>query len=148
MSTQPEIFFPDANKGFYCNCCGSYVKIYRRSFNCNMALALIALYRYTKGEYVKVEKFLTEHGYQRCGDFSYLRHYGFIEAKKEKREDNSSRNGFYRITGIGRLFVEAKEKAKEKFLIQNNKLLGFDGNEINIYEALGKKFDYQKLMEA
>ena len=146
MSTQPEIGFPDVGAGFYCSCCGSYVKLYKRSFNSNMALALIALYRHTKGEFVKVEKFLTEHGYQRCGDFSYLRHYGFIEAKKEKREDNSPRNGFYRLTGIGCLFVENKNTVKEKFLIQNNKLLGFEGREINIYEALGNKFDYSSLM--
>jgi hypothetical protein len=148
MSTyaQTDLSFPDATKGFFCSCCGGYVKIYRRSFNSNMALCLIALYRNTNGEFVKVENFLTKHGYQRCGDFSYLRHYGFIEAQKSKREDNSPRNGFYRLTGLGRLFVEAKEKAKEKFLIQNNKLLGFEGEEINIYQALGNKFDYNQLM--
>ena len=120
MLQQLEVSFPDASKGYYCPCCDSYVKIYKRSLNSNMAICLIALYRHTKGEFVKVESFLSQHGYQRCGDFSYLRHYGFIEARKEQREDNSPRNGFYRITGIGRLFVEGKEVAKEKFLIQNN----------------------------
>ena len=150
MSTysQSNFSFPDASKGYFCSCCGSYVKLYKRSFNSNMALCLIALYRHTKGEFVKVEKFLSDNGYQRCGDFSYLRHYGFIEAKKEKREDSSPKNGFYRITGIGRLFVEGKEKAKEKFLIQNNKLLGFEGKDLNIYEALGNKFNYDELMKS
>lgn len=143
---QTEIVFPNPVKGFYCSCCGGYVKIYRRSFNSNMALCLIALYRNQKNEFVKVEDYLIKNGYQRCGDFSYLRHYGFIEALKEKREDNSPRNGFYRITGLGRLFVEGKGTAKEKFLIQNNKLLGFEGDEIDIMDALGTKFDYEKLM--
>jgi hypothetical protein len=146
MPNQLEVAFPDANKGYFCQCCGSYVKLYRRTFNCNMALALIALYRHTKGEFVKVEDFLTKHNYQRCGDFSYLRHYGFIEPLKEKREDSSQRNGFYRITGIGRLFCEGKEVAKEKFLIQNNKLLGFEGEDITIIDALGTKFNYSILM--
>lgn len=144
---QSEITYPDPIKGFYCACCGGYVKIYRRSFNSNMGLSLIALYRHTKGEFVKVEDFLTKNGYQRCGDFSYLRHYGLIEALKEKREDNSPRNGFYRITGLGRLFVEGKELVKEKFLIQNNKLLGFEGEEINIIDALSNKFNYNDLMK-
>jgi hypothetical protein len=145
---QTELRFPDVNKGFTCNCCGSFVKIYKRRMNSNMALCLIALYRNQKNEFVKVEDYLIKNGYQRCGDFSYLRHYGFIEALKEKREDNSPRNGFYRITGLGRLFVEGKELAKEKFLIQNNKLLGFEGEDINIIDALGNKFNYNDLMRS
>lgn len=143
---QLTMTFPDAAKGYYCSCCGGYVKTYRRSMNSNMAISLIALYRHTKGEFVKVEDFLIKNGYSRCGDFSYLRHYGFIEAFKGVRSDGSTKNGFYRITGVGRLFVEGKETTKEKFLIQNNKLLGFDGKDITIHDALGIKFDYNQLM--
>lgn len=151
MSSQLSLLYELSAKqrdGYTCQCCGSYIKLYRRSFNSNMSVALLALYKHTNGEFVKVEKFLSEHGYQRCGDFSYLRHYGLIEALKEKREDNSSRNGFYRITAIGRLFCEGKILVKEKFLIQNNKILGFEGREISIIEALGNKFSYTELMSA
>lgn len=146
MSTQSSISFPDARKGYRCSSCGGYVKEYCRSFNSNMAIALIALYKHTKGEYVHLEKFLAENGYQRCGDASYNRFYGLLEPFKGKREDNSPRNGYYRITGMGRMFVENKTKVFSKFKIQHNAFQGFEGKEISIHEALGEKFSYEKLM--
>ncbi len=134
------------SKGYVCSCCGSYVKMYCRSLNCNMAIACIALYRYSKGEYVHVEKFLSKHGYQRCGDFSYLRFYNFIEKKAGKREDGSTRTGLYRLTGLGVMWVEGKITAKSKFKILNNQFKGFEGKDITIQEALGVKFRYDELM--
>lgn len=146
MQTQP-LSFPDARKGFSCPCCGQYVKQYRRSFNSNMALCLLAMYKHSKGEYVHVEKLLNDNGYQRCGDFSYMRFYGLIQPLKEKREDGSPRNGYYRITAMGTMFVEGKHKVQKHFLIKNNKFEGFEGEEINIRQALTEKFDYEKLMK-
>ena len=130
---------PDANQnydaGFYCNHCGSYNKRYRRKLNSNMAAALIQLYKNPGGDFVHLENFLASKGLKRCGDASYLRFYNFIEKKKDKRADGSSRNGFYRITGLGCLFVEKKITAKETFLILHNRLEGFEGKEIYIDEV-------------
>lgn len=148
MAQQLNITFQNIDKGYCCPQCGSFVKRYKRKFNSNMAIALIALYKYSEDKFVKVEDFLLNNGYQRCGDFSYLRFYNFIEALKEKRKDGSNRNGYYRLTSLGTMFVEKKIKAKEKFLIMNNKLEGFDGEEISIQQALGNKFDYNELMGA
>jgi hypothetical protein len=137
----------DYSKGFKCEHCGSYVKEYRRSLNSNMAVAMLALYLNGKeNSFIKVEEFLIKNGYPRCGDFSYLRFYGFLEPLKEKREDGSSRNGYYRLTAIGRLFVEGKVLAFEKFKILHNTFTGFEGNEISIKQALKEKFDYDALM--
>lgn len=136
----------DYQKGFKCSECGSFVKEYIRSLNCNMSLALIALYKHSKNEFVKVEEFLLKHGYQRCGDFSYARFYGFLEPLKENRLDGSKRNGFYRLTAYGRLFVEGKEKVPAKFKILHNTLTGFEGDNISIQQSLGEKFNYNQLM--
>ena len=38
-------------------------------------------------------------------------------------------------------------KVKERFLTFNNNCQGFEGNEIGIVDALGKKFNYAQLME-
>lgn len=143
---QAELNILDKDKGYFCSCCGLFVKRYRRSLNCNMALALCVLYREGIIDFVHLENLMTSKGYKRCGDASYLIHWRFLERLKVKREDGSSRNGKYRITSFGLLFVENKITAKEYALIFNNKLEGLGGKEINIYEALGKKFSYNQLM--
>ena len=136
----------DYDKGFICDCCGAYCKRYTRSFNGNMAMALVLLYKFNMNGFVKVEDFLIKNGQKRCGDFSYLVHYRFLEKQSGKRDDGSKRNGYYRLTALGIMFVEGKIKASEKFLILNNKFEGFAGEEIDIRKALGKKFNFDELM--
>lgn len=141
---QTNITFPDREKGFTCPCCSQYVRLYKRSFNSNMGLALTFLYK--SNGFVHLEDEMAKNGYKRCGDASYLVWYGFVEKLPLKREDNSKRNGYYKITGRGIMFMEGKITAKEKFLMYNNKCEGFDGKDITIQEALGTKFSFQKLM--
>lgn len=148
MTVQNQIAFPDTDKGYCCPHCGSFVKTYHRSFNSNMAVALIVLYHNRLLGFVHLENLLSERGYKRCGDASYLKHYGLIEALSEDRSDGSSRNGKYKITGRGILFIEKKLTVKAKFLMKQNKCLGFEGNDVNILDVLGEKFDYSKLMES
>jgi len=138
---------PDADKGYTCPHCGQYCKRYYRHFNSNMAIALIVLYRNLDKGFVHLENLMKEAGYKRCGDASYLRHYRLIEKKEGKREDGSPRNGMYKITSAGIMFVEGKTKVKKKYIIYNNKHEGFEGDEITIQDALGKKFDYRQLMD-
>lgn len=137
---------PDYDKGFVCEHCGGFCKRYTRSFNANMAMALILLYKSGMKEFVKVEDFLIKKGHKRCGDFSYLIHYEFLEKQKGDRKDGSPRNGFYKITDRGIKFVELKLTAPEKFMILNNKLEGFVGDNVNIKQVLKTKFDYNELM--
>lgn len=146
MPLQQIDLFLDYDNGFYCKHCGAYNKRYKRKFNSNMAVALIALYKNLGGDYVHLESFLASKGLKRCGDASYLRFYNFLEKKEGKRDDGSNRNGFYRITGLGCMFVEGKITAKETFLILHNRLEGFEGKEITIQDALGTKFNYSELM--
>lgn len=148
MTAQPTLNFPDVRKGYSCPCCGSFVKMYTRHFNSNMAVAVIFLYKNMAKGFIHLENAMIEAGYKRCGDASYLRHYQLIEPLNEERADGSKRNGHYQITGRGIMFVENKLMVQEKFLILNNKLHGFEGKGITIIDALGKKFNYQELMEA
>lgn len=148
LKKQARNLFPQsADEGYTCECCGMFIKRYFRSFNSNMALALIALYKNKEKGYVHVENTLAEMGYKRCGDASYLQHYKFITSFPEKREDGSNRNGYYKITDIGILFVENKSTAPEKFIMFKGKHEGFEGEQINILKALNKKFNYNELME-
>lgn len=135
-----------SNKGYVCECCGSFVKEYTRSFNCNMALLLVRLYKHGKIGYVHIEKFLAENGYSRCGDFSYLVHYKLLQKLNEDRPDGSSRNGYYKLTGTAIMFLEGKLTVSAKFKMFNGKFMGFEGEQINIQTALGKRFSYAELM--
>lgn len=138
----------DKDKGYICPCCGLFVKRYKRPFNCNMALLLIYLYKSGERGWVHVEKFLLERKLPRCGDFPKLCLWKFLEKKHEDRDDGSSRNGYYRLTGQALMFVEGKSTAREYAYIFNNKFEGFAGGEITIREALGKRFNYEELMSS
>lgn len=143
---QSTLEFPDADKGYCCKICGSFIKAYHRSFNSNMALALLVLYKSGITDYVHLENLLLDNGYKRCGDFTYLIHYRLIERLKEKREDGSKKNGMYKITSLGIMFIESKGSVKSKFIIQNNKLLGFEGADVYIKDVISKKFNFNELM--
>lgn len=146
IAIQNSIDFPDADKGYYCSCCGSFLKRYRRKLNANMACTMIALYRKKKFGFVRVEEFMRVNGYQRSGDFPYLVHWGLLEKMPGKREDGSVRTGFYKLTDKGRQFVLHQITVQQTLIIYNGKCEGFEGKEIAIDEALGKKFDYRELM--
>lgn len=143
---QPKLFELDKRKGYKCECCGLYVREYVRTFNCNMGLALVLLMKTNTLTFVHLENFMQQHGYKRCGDASYLVHYGFFEKLNEKRKDNSPRNGYYRITGRGLAFASNKITAQGRFIIFNNECNGFEGKDVNIKDVLGKKFNYEQLM--
>jgi len=146
QTTIYDVISEKESSGYVCGCCGSYVKMYTRNINCNMSLLLIRLYKHGKTDFTHIEKFLSENGYSRCGDFSYLVLYGLLEKKIADREDGSSRNGFYKITGRGIMFVEGKLTVAAKFKMLNGKFMGFEGEQIDIKTALGRKFDYSELM--
>ena len=134
------------DKGFTCDCCGSFCKRYFRKMNCNMAMTMIALFRKKKFGFVRVEEFLRVNGYPRSGDFPYLVHYGMLEKMSGERADGSKKNGFYKLTDKGRQFVLEQIKVPQTFIIYNGKCEGFEGKEIGIVDALGKHFDYRELM--
>lgn len=120
---------------------------YRRSMNSNMAIALICLLKSNEFDYVHMEELLRLNGYKRCGDFSYLVHYRFLEKLKEKRDDGSSKNGKYKITSAGIMFAEGKTTCKSTFIMEEGVFKGFDGKDITIKDALGEKFNYDQLMQ-
>ena len=143
---QIALFTQNKREGYTCGCCGQFVKQYSRHFNSNMGLAILMLYKHKDKGFVHIENLMVENGYKRCGDASYLRHYNLIEPYKAKREDGSNRNGYYHITSAGILFAENKIKVKERFLTFNNNCQGFEGADIGIVDALGKKFNYAHIM--
>jgi len=143
---QATVTFPDADKGYNCPCCGQLCKRYFRKLNANMAVTVIAMFIKKKFGFIRVEEFLRVNGYQRSGDFPYLVHWGILEKMQGKRGDGSSRTGFYKLTDKGRQFVQGNITVPQTLIFYNGKCEGFEGDEITIQQALGKRFDYRELM--
>ncbi|HLA59029.1 MAG TPA: hypothetical protein VK622_09725 [Puia sp.] len=143
---QTAMNFPNPDKGYTCECCGAFHKRYYRRLNANMAMALLAVYHYGGDKFVHVEKLMKEKGLPRSGDFPYLCHWKLLEKKVADREDGSSRNGFYKITDYGKLFVRSEITVQQTLIYYKGKAEGFEGKEISIADAIGKKFDFRELL--
>lgn len=134
-------------KGFKCPHCNQFVKLYVRKLNSSMALVLLLLWKSGKTDFIHVEDYLKSINRANLrADFHKLVFWSLLERKKELREDNSPRNGFYKLTGRGIAFAENKLTVPAAVKIYNNHAEGFEGMEINIVEALGEKFNYAELM--
>jgi hypothetical protein len=150
-----------AEQGIECPCCGQFVKLYRRKFNCAMARVLLSIYRWTEkklaetsdfgAEWLHVPGHLLKHKLPRS-DEAKMTLWGLLESMQGERQDGSRRNGYYRITDLGKRFARNEVRLPKYVWIYNQRPFGFsDGkvrpNEtISIIEALGESFDYRELM--
>lgn len=146
FSAARERYIKDASKGHKCECCGQYVKTYKRTINTSMAQVLRLINKSAKRDFFHVENWLKEIGRPELrADFHKLRFWNLLEKKVEDREDGSSRNGFYKITGRGLMFANGQMDVHKYAIVYNNEFLGFEGGMINIKDVL--KFSYKELME-
>jgi len=131
-----------------CPCCTQVAKVYKRKISSSSAYALIILSKKkVKGEF-HLERTLVELDLLKLvrSDFPKLRYWGLIGTIESKREDGSSRNGFYRITEAGRLFIENKITLPKYMHVYNNKAFKSSGERITILDCLGEKFNYNEII--
>jgi len=137
-------------QGAECPCCKQYVKLYKRKLNSFMAYALLLIDRYFRQpdakEWLHVPSYLVE---QNATDreCAKLRYWGLIEEMPEGREDGSPHAGFYKITDLGKQFVARTIRVPMYIHLYNGSIVRRpDAETIDIYEALGEKFNYNELM--
>lgn len=140
------------DNGAVCPCCNQYVKLYKRKLNSFMAYALILIDRYFRQaeaeEWLHVPSYLIE---QNAPDreCAKLRYWGLIEECPADRPDGSPHAGFYKITELGKSFVNRKVRVPRYIYLYNKEpVKRKDDDTIDIYEALGEKFSYNELMQA
>ena len=118
-----------------------------------MALALVLIYQHFKlnphhtwlhvaAFLVKVKRDSTIAG----GDVVKLRYWGLLERAKGERSDGSDRVGRYRITEVGRQFVEGKIAVPKYVYLYNQRLFRLSEEMTTVQQALGSKFNYGALM--
>lgn len=132
--------------GVPCPCCKQFVKLYKRKLNSSMARTLINLYRASDGlqSWHHHTDFRTE-----SNDYPYLKIWELIEEKEHDPEDTTKKNsGYWRLTSKGIDFVQDEGTVKSHIRTYNSKFYGFAGKQVNIRECLGKKFNYEELMNS
>ena len=143
----------DLRKGTTCICCRQPVKQYSRPLTSSMAMALIIIYNTSQSEYIHLEETFKDMDIPSSirGDVPKLRFWNLIEPKiGTGKEDGNPNNGYYRITEIGRRFVENKASVSSHVLLYNNTMYGYPEGckEINIVQALKNKFNYEEIVKA
>ena len=133
-------------KGAHCPCCDQFVKVYRRSINRTMARQLIFSSNEFGDEWFHARDVVL--GQASAGDYSKLRFWGLIEKKPHEEGYNGKKSsGYWRVTPNGHKFARFELTLPQYALVYNNNVLEFEGDQVNIVECLGDRFDYNKLME-
>lgn len=139
--------------GVNCPCCGKYVRQYERKINSGMILFLIGLYRLTKPYFGRDEIYFDNKEIlmkmnltARSLDYSILKHFKLI--KDDYNDDESKRkSGIWRLTNLGRKFVEGNVRLKKYAVIFNGKFIEYKGDFVSIKDCLGSKFNYSELLK-
>lgn len=149
-----------SEEGTVCPACEQFVKLYKRKLYSTMALALVRVYKYftspNASEWLHLPKYLastTDAWRFAGGDEAKLVYWGFLEALGGAREDDSRRNGFYKITENGVKFIKGEIVVPKYTYIYNQDVWGqsdgtfFPREMTDIHEAFGSRFSYRDLME-
>lgn len=138
------------SKGTHCPCCKKFVKVYHRKFNSGMAITMIYTYPWFRShplEWLTIGKFLIREHDLWPSDYGKLIWWGLLEKKAERKNDAKS-GGKYRMTDRGFAFVQGRHRVRSHVYEYMSEVQSFDGDEIDIRSALGRKFDYGELMQA
>ena len=144
-------------QGVQCPCCGKLAKVYKRKLNATMAYALVRIYMYFKANpsepWLHVPEFLVRVKGDSTiagGDVAKLRYWGLLDAKsdlsRDQLPDGAERMGYYRLTDLGKRFVEGNIAVPRCVYLYNQLLLRTSDDLATIREALGSRYNYDKLL--
>lgn len=138
-----------AREGTTCVICQQSVKVYRRPMTSATVRLMIAMYREVGTGWVQVPELLRRRlpDVATQGGYATLAHWwGLIEPEIETRRDDGGRVGFWRVTPLGQAFLTRGQRVQRYALIYNSRLLGYDGEAVDVQTVLGSKFDLGELM--
>lgn len=148
-----EQFFDDAHSrdGGICPCCDRFGKVYVRKFNKGMAVNLIYLYRYHCNHpgrgFVHLPSTAPRY-ILKDNQVGKLVFWGMAIPEPNEDDPTKNKTGCWRITDRGIEFVEGRIRVWSHVVEYNHNALRFQGrSDLSISDALGRRFDYQELME-
>jgi hypothetical protein len=136
--------------GETCPCCNRYTQMYSRSITSSMVYALVLMYNRDKdfpGQYFHVEEYLKNMDWIPSsvrGDFPKMRFWDLIRPKEGGKEDGNPNTGYYKITELGKTFVEGNIELPSNVNIYNNRFFGFDkeSKNVSVHDCIKNKFSY------
>lgn len=140
----------DAGHPGICPCCDHRVQFYRRKFHRTMALDVIWLEyqrRRHGDEFVRVKhrKLFGREYAADTSDLGKLKHWGLAEPMPNE-DPTKKTSGYWRITKRGTQLMRGEIKVRQYAVIYLDRLYRYEGPEVSISSALGKRFDYSELM--
>ncbi len=129
--------------GAHCPACGQFTKVYKRSINGEMATTLILAWRKHQLDWFHLPTLLG----RGSGDTAKLRYWGLLEHDPTPRDDGGQ-GGSWRVTNLGERFIHGRLLVDKYAHVFDSECLGFSGPKVSIADALGKKFNWQELMNA
>lgn len=136
--------------GTTCPACTQHVKVYRRPMTATTARAIIAMHRNHGREFVHLPTLVRDHlpDVAHQGGYATLaQHWGLIQEERIHRPDGG-RAGWWRLTSDGERFALGEFRVPKYALLYSGECGGVTGEMVGIREALGTKFDYERLMLA
>jgi hypothetical protein len=130
-----------------CPCCERKVKRYKNPLTSGYAIWLISLVKM----YMKKERYyhVREFGLTiapEMHDMGKARHWKLCEQEPNKDDPTKKCSGMWRPTQLGIDFVFRNEMIPEYEIRENQEVLFFEGDMVNIDYCLGENFNYEKLM--
>ena len=131
--------------GTICPVCDQHVKVYRRKVNSSMTRGLIAAYRAYGTRFGYLQDVRRTEGETDNREESKLRYWGLMQEEDAWRPDGG-RAGYWRVTDKGEMWIRKLTTVPKYAVIYNGECLRLEGQQIDISEALGDKFNYRELM--
>lgn len=141
-------FRAELDKGTRCPCCDRFSKRYRRKLNSGMARVLIWLVRETErsgDEWIDVPA-RAPAWVLRSNESGKMAWWGLVEVRENESDPSRKTTGDRKVTQKGFDFVYGRVTVPARVILYNDACEGFDGEDITIKDALGKKFSYAELM--
>lgn len=137
-----------AYDGAVCPCCEQTVKVYRRQINSGMARSLLLMVVAGRDPGVAAEggwlHVPTVVG-ARSREEGKLAYWGLVEESLGRREDGG-RAGWWRVTDLGVRFAMDRVRLPKYALVYDGRVLGFEGPDFGIHDAIRHRFAYDELM--
>ena len=136
--------FESLSDGKDCPCCGQYAKSYRRGVSGSQVKALMYLFQCGRGWHHHREFA------DGSGEHAKLRFWGLVEKQTEPdeaEEEDKTSTGYWRITKLGKRFVNGEVDIPKYVYIYNNQLMHKDNFvKVSVHDCIKNKFKFSEIM--
>lgn len=133
------------DKGANCPCCKRWGKINGYQITSTQTRGMIwMLKNFRKNEWIDLGK--APKWILRSKSMATLHHWGLLEAKPKKDDEDKRASGLWRLTPRGHDFIRRRTTMPKYAFVFDNRLIKVSKEQVDVVQTLGKKFSYEELM--